>query len=158
MKPKKQKQKKRLFIDYIHLADFFFFVQVILKMAHNKEDLEQGISDKIDEFATRGYRALGVARSNCGENTPIEKCAWEMVGLMPLYDPPRPDTAATIKSAFSMGIAVKMITGDQLAIARETARQLGMSTDIHTTEFLSEVRSSIFLVAQKKKIIIIIIK
>lgn len=108
-------------------------------MAYNKRDLEKLVKDKINEYAMRGFRALGVARSNTG-NIPVDDREWEMVGLMPLYDPPRADTAATIKSAISMGIAVKMITGDQLAIARETARQLGMNTDIHTTNVLSEVR------------------
>jgi len=111
--------------------------QVILNMAYNSKELQAVVKAKIAEYAVRGFRALGVARSNSG-NVPIDQREWEMVGLMPLYDPPRSDTAETIKSALSMGIAVKMITGDQLAIARETARQLGMSTDIHTTDFLNQ--------------------
>lgn len=111
--------------------------QVILRMAHNSAELKSSVEDKINEYAVRGYRALGVARSNSGD-VPLEQCVWELVGLLPLYDPPRHDTSETIQNAMSMGIAVKMITGDQLAIAKETARQLNMKTEIYTTEVLKE--------------------
>ena len=66
----------------------------------------------------------------------IGRCAdgrqgqWQFLGVLPLYDPPREDSKATIATARQMGINVKMVTGDQLAIARETAGQLGLSTNI----------------------------
>lgn len=104
--------------------------QVILKMAHDADARREEVNRSIDEFATRGYRALGVGKSVSGD-VPMEERVWEMVGVLPLYDPPRADTAATIRAAQDMGIRVKMITGDQLAIAKETARQLGISTNIH---------------------------
>ena len=55
---------------------------------------------------------------------------WQFVGVLPLFDPPREQAKATIASARQMGVKVKMVTGDQLAIARETAKQLGMGTNI----------------------------
>jgi H+-transporting ATPase len=66
---------------------------------------------------------LGVARADQEGN-------WQFIGVLPLFDPPREQAKATIASARQMGVNVKMITGDQTAIALETARQLGLGTNI----------------------------
>lgn len=80
----------------------------------------------------------------------MEAAKWEFVALLPMFDPPRHDTAATIAECLRMGIKVKMVTGDQLLIGRETARQLGMGSILYTTEALLDVRhstkSAIFIV------------
>jgi H+-transporting ATPase len=55
---------------------------------------------------------------------------WEFVGVLPLYDPPRDDAKATIATAREMGVTIKMVTGDALEIARETAKKLGMGSNI----------------------------
>ena len=55
---------------------------------------------------------------------------WQLVGVLPLFDPPRDDAKATIATALAMGVKIKMVTGDALAIAKETAKQLGMGTNI----------------------------
>lgn len=80
---------------------------------------------KVTEFALRGLRALGVART-----VDKEMKKFEFIGLISLLDPPRPDSAQTIKECEEMGISVKMITGDQLIIAKEVAQRLGMSRTI----------------------------
>ncbi|KAG8367545.1 hypothetical protein BUALT_Bualt16G0083000 [Buddleja alternifolia] len=61
---------------------------------------------------------------------------WEFVGLLPLFDPPRHDSAETIKKALELGVNVKMITGDQLAIGKETGRRLGMGTNMYPSSSL----------------------
>ena len=61
---------------------------------------------------------------------PIKKDQWQFAGVLPLFDPPRDQAKATIASARQMGVNVKMVTGDQMAIAQETARQLGMGANI----------------------------
>jgi H+-transporting ATPase len=77
----------------------------------------------VNSFAAKGYRSLGVARADGGD--------WKYVGLLALYDPPRDDSAETIKAAQSdMGVKVKMVTGDHEAIAREIARRVGLGTNI----------------------------
>ena len=53
-----------------------------------------------------------------------------LLGVLPLFDPPRDDAKATISTARQMGVKVKMVTGDALAIAQETAKKLGMGTNI----------------------------
>ena len=78
--------------------------------------------ESVDIFAANGFRALGVARK--------EGDAWKMLGLLSLYDPPREDSAETIRKAKEHGINVKMVTGDDVAIGREIARELGMGTNI----------------------------
>ena len=65
---------------------------------------------------------------------------WDFVVLLPLFDPPRHDTKKTIEQCIEKGIQVKMVTGDQLLIGKETAKQLGMGTNMYTTEVLLAVR------------------
>ena len=62
--------------------------------------------------------------------------AWEFLGLLPLFDPPRHDSAETIRRALDLGVNVKMITGDQLAIGKETGRRLGMGTNMYPSSSL----------------------
>ncbi len=97
--------------------------QVILALSANADAIETDLSEAISEFARRGFRSLGVARADDGEK-------WQFLGVLPLFDPPREDSKATIETAKQMGVAVKMVTGDQLAIGREIAGQLGMGMNI----------------------------
>jgi H+-transporting ATPase len=97
--------------------------QVILALADNAGQLKAAADKAVSEFATRGFRSLGVARAE-GEGP------WQLVGVLPLFDPPRDDAKAVIATALSMGVKIKMVTGDALAIAKETAQQLGMGTNI----------------------------
>jgi H+-transporting ATPase len=76
-----------------------------------------------ENFATRGYRSLAVARAEAGQ-------PWRVLGVLPLADPPRDDSAATITAARDMGVTVKMVTGDQVAIGREIAQQIGLGQQI----------------------------
>ncbi|MDE2295087.1 MAG: plasma-membrane proton-efflux P-type ATPase [Gammaproteobacteria bacterium] len=77
----------------------------------------------IDTQAAKGFRTLGVA-SRAGDR------AWQLDGMISLFDPPRADSAETIAEAKRHGIAVKMITGDNVAIAREIAGELGIGRRI----------------------------
>jgi len=77
----------------------------------------------VNECAAKGYRTLGVAQTD-------DDGAWKFLGIIPLSDPPRADSGDMIKRAAEHGIDVKMVTGDNLAIARETARKLDMKSDI----------------------------
>ncbi|KAI5060469.1 hypothetical protein GOP47_0024889 [Adiantum capillus-veneris] len=77
----------------------------------------------------RGLRSLAVARQEISEKSKdSEGGPWKFCGLLPLFDPPRHDSAETISKVLNLGVNVKMITGDQLAIAKETGRRLGMGT------------------------------
>jgi H+-transporting ATPase len=97
--------------------------QVILSLAEDKASISDQLKEDVDAFAQKGYRALGVART---EN----QNKWSYVGLIGLYDPPREDSADTIKTAESMGVGVKMVTGDHIAIAKEISRQVSLGTNI----------------------------
>ena len=97
--------------------------QVILALAADAARVSASVDQAVNEFATRGFRSLGVARTD-------DQGAWKFLGVLPLYDPPREDSKATIATAGRMGVKVKMVTGDQIAIARETARELGMGANI----------------------------
>jgi H+-transporting ATPase len=97
--------------------------QVILALAANKAAVKDAVDKAVDDFAARGFRALGVARAD-GEGR------FELIGVLPLFDPPREDAKATVATARQMGVKIKMVTGDALAIARETAKALDMGSNI----------------------------
>jgi len=97
--------------------------QVILELATNAAQVKPAVEKAIEGFAARGFRSLGVARAD-------QEDKWHFLGVLPLFDPPREDSKETIATARQMGVNVKMVTGDQLAIARETAGQLGMGAHI----------------------------
>ncbi|KAM0277403.1 hypothetical protein ACHAQH_005843 [Verticillium albo-atrum] len=92
-------------------------------------EIDMAYKNKVAEFATRGFRSLGVARKR-GEGN------WEILGIMPCSDPPRHDTARTVNEAKNLGLSVKMLTGDAVGIARETSRQLGLGTNIFNADRL----------------------
>ncbi|KAM7472045.1 hypothetical protein LguiA_010228 [Lonicera macranthoides] len=109
----------------------------ILSLAHNRSEIEKRAHAIIDKFAERGLRSLGVARQEVPAGTKDSPGGpWEFVGLLPLFDPPRHDSAETIRRALDLGVSVKMITGDQLAIAKETGRRLGMGTNMYPSSSL----------------------
>jgi H+-transporting ATPase len=97
--------------------------QVILEMSANAGKVKAAVDKAVNEFAARGFRSLGVARAD-GEGK------WQFLGVLPLFDPPRDEARATIATARQMGVTIKMVTGDALAIAVETAKKLGMGTNI----------------------------
>jgi H+-transporting ATPase len=97
--------------------------QVILELSANAAQVTPSVEKAVNEFAARGFRSLGVARADA-------QGQWQFLGVLPLFDPPREEAKATIATARQMGVNVKMVTGDQVAIARETAGKLGLGTNI----------------------------
>jgi H+-transporting ATPase len=106
-------------------------VQVILALSADADRVIKGVDEAVKQFATRGFRSLGVARTRADG-------AWQFLGVLPLFDPPREDSKATIATAEQMGIKVKMVTGDQMPIAKEMARQLGLGQNIVDAAVLTE--------------------
>lgn len=105
--------------------------QVILALSADAKRVKPLVDKAVDEFASHGYRSLGVARSDADGQ-------WQMMGVLPLFDPPREEAKETIADAEGMGVDVKMVTGDQLAIARETAEKLGLGTNILDASVLND--------------------
>ena len=106
-------------------------VQVIMQLVSDEERIQPQIDQAVNQFAARGYRSLGVASTQ-------GKGKWQMLGVLPLYDPPRDDSKSTINTAEEMGIRVKMVTGDQSAIAREIAHQLNLGSNILDADVLTQ--------------------
>nr|WP_321409167.1 plasma-membrane proton-efflux P-type ATPase [uncultured Carboxylicivirga sp.] len=105
--------------------------QVILELVHNTDQIKSVVDEAVNEIAARGFRSLGVAHTN-GEGK------WQFDGVLPLFDPPREDAAETIAIARKMGVKIKMVTGDALAIAQETAQKLGMGSSIYDASGLGD--------------------
>ncbi|KAM3315783.1 hypothetical protein ACQJBY_034112 [Aegilops geniculata] len=133
---------KRTAITYIDSGGNWFRVskgapEQILNLCFNKDDIAEKAQRVVDSFAERGLRSLAVAyqdvpeRSRHGDGGP-----WVFCGVLPLFDPPRHDSADTIRRALDLGVCVKMITGDHLAIAKETGRRLGTGTNMHPSAAL----------------------
>jgi H+-transporting ATPase len=107
--------------------------QVILEMSTDAAEVRPAVEKAVNEFAGRGFRSLGVARAD-------EEGKWQFAGVLPLFDPPREQAKATIAGARHMGVDVKMVTGDQIAIARETSKQLGLGTNILDASALGDTK------------------
>jgi H+-transporting ATPase len=97
--------------------------QVILSLSYNRQEIASKVQSSVDVLANKGYRSLGVAKTDPKGN-------WEFAGIISLSDPPREDSRETIKKAQSMGVNVKMITGDHIAIAKEICKEVGLGTNI----------------------------
>ena len=107
--------------------------QVILELSANAGQVKDAVDKAVNEFAARGFRSLGVARAEADGQ-------WQFLGVLPLFDPPREDAKATIATASQMGVKIKMVTGDALAIAMETAKKLGMGINILNASGLGDVK------------------
>ncbi|KAM0440047.1 hypothetical protein ACHAPT_001150 [Fusarium lateritium] len=103
--------------------------RAILRLANCSEEVGNLYREKAQEFARRGFRSLGVAyKQNDGD--------WILLGLLSMFDPPREDTAQTIIEAGHLGVPVKMLTGDAIAIAKETCKMLSLGTKVYNSERL----------------------
>jgi H+-transporting ATPase len=97
--------------------------QVIFDLVGSQNSKLQEYKNKVDEYAQMGYRMIAVAYQH-------DQQQWRLVGLVPLFDPPREDSAQTIAEAIEMGVNIKMVTGDNVSIAKQIARKLGLKTNI----------------------------
>lgn len=93
----------------------------------NVENLREQVLKVDYDFSKAGYKTLGIV-------VKINDGPFKFVGILPMLDPPRHDTAQTVRNLTNAGINVKMITGDHLNIAKETARLIGMGVNMYTGE------------------------
>ncbi|MEJ2760341.1 MAG: plasma-membrane proton-efflux P-type ATPase [Gammaproteobacteria bacterium] len=115
--------RKRTEAEVEHDGEHFTAVkgaaQVLMGMAELEDEEAGKLNETVDQLASKGYRTLAVGRRR--EGMPLE-----LIGLIPLYDPPREDSREVIDEMHSLGVKVKMVTGDNLAIAKEIGRILGL--------------------------------
>ena len=109
--------------------------QVMLALATDTAQIKPAVDAAVNDFAARGFRSLGVARADADGH-------WRLLGVLPLFDPPREDAKSTIATARAMGVAVKMVTGGALAIAKETATKVGLGSGILDATGLGEVHET----------------
>ncbi len=98
--------------------------QVIIEQSDTKAFDKAKAYEQVEAFAVKGFRTLGVAYRRCEEDR------YHFVGLVPLFDPPREDSKEAIKEAMAKGVTVKMVTGDNVAVAKYIASLLGIGDDI----------------------------
>nr|CAD29297.1 plasma membrane H+ ATPase [Oryza sativa Japonica Group] len=109
----------------------------IIELCRLRDDVSRRVHAIIDKFADRGLRSLAVARQKVPEGSKdAPGTPWQFLAVLPLFDPPRHDSSETIRRALNLGVNVKMITGDQLAIGKETGRRLGMGTNMYPSSSL----------------------
>ncbi len=99
--------------------------QVIAELCQLQSQEKEKAGQSVDALAQHGYRSLGVATSN------DDGKSWALLGIIPLFDPPRTDSASTIIKAKEHGVHIKMLTGDDIAIAMEISTKLDLGTNIH---------------------------
>jgi H+-transporting ATPase len=103
--------------------------KAVLSIAECDEATAKHYRDTAADFARRGFRSLGVASKRGDE-------PWKVIGMLPMFDPPREDTAHTILEAQNLGLSVKMLTGDAIAIAKETCKLLALGTKVYNSHRL----------------------
>ncbi|KAH8669002.1 plasma-membrane proton-efflux P-type ATPase [Xylariales sp. PMI_506] len=103
--------------------------KAVLNISNCTEEQATLFKAKATEFARRGFRSLAVAVKK-------DEGDWELLGMLSLFDPPRSDTAQTIAEAQELGLQVKMLTGDAIAIAKETCRMLALGTKVYNSDKL----------------------
>jgi H+-transporting ATPase len=90
---------------------------------------------KVDkDLSVNGYKTIAIAVCDGNARELGDAAVWKFAGLLPMLDPPRHDTPATIESLHHANISVKMITGDHVNVGKETARLIGLGTNIHPGE------------------------
>lgn len=80
----------------------------LLNVVGANDATRKRVEGAVNGLAAHGLRALGVAICNVEEDC---KDVWQFIAVMPIYDPPREDTADTIAKAIQLGVSVKMLTG-----------------------------------------------
>jgi len=108
--------------------------QVILSLVPDNHDIAGRVGEVVSLAAEKGSRSLGVARTDAMGN-------WQFAGAILLSDPPREDSKETIAAAKGMGLNVKMVTGDHVAIAKEVAKKLDLGTNIAEASSISDLKN-----------------
>ncbi len=117
--------------------------QVIIELCHNHSFDTQQAYEQVDNFASQGFRTLGVAFRNATEKS------FTFVGLIPLFDPPREDSAAAIADSREKGVETKMITGDNLAVAKYIAGLLDIGSKIEDVRELKGESSEEYILLSR---------
>ena len=97
--------------------------QVVLDLCLPDVAMRERAEQTVNEFALKGYRALGVAKTD-------EAGRWVFLGILSLFDPPREDATSMIQEAKEHGVDIKMVTGDNIAIAKQISVELGLGQNI----------------------------
>jgi H+-transporting ATPase len=108
--------------------------QVILSLCKANDETGKNVNTNVESLSKKGYRTLAVAKS---EDNDLDSL--RLVGLLPLADPPRPDSKETIRELKRLGVKTKMLTGDNVAIAREIAGQVGIGNRIYPMSNLEKL-------------------
>ena len=113
--------------------------QIILNLC--KENIKpETVLKTVNEYANKGYRTIGVAIKKKGEIN------FNYIGIIPLFDPPRDDAKTTIEDAQNLGLNIKMVTGDNVAIANQIALQLGLEPTIKKIDDLKNNKNQEFII------------
>lgn len=100
--------------------------QVIIELSNLSEEEKESAYAEVEEFARNGFRTIGIAYKYEGESR------FNFLGLIPLYDPPRTDSKEAIEDAHKEGVEVKMVTGDNIAVAKYIASILNVGENLYS--------------------------
>jgi H+-transporting ATPase len=108
--------------------------QIIFSLCRVDDATAKSATANVEALSKKGYRTLAVAKSDDNDLDTLR-----LVGLLPLADPPRPDSKETIEELKQLGVKPKMLTGDNESIAREIAAQVGIGDRIYPISNLHEL-------------------
>ncbi len=102
-------------------------VEGILKLSKLTTKQTEEIQEITRAFASKGYRVLGVGRSNADtQKLPHSQhdFEFEFLGLVAFYDPPKKNIQHVLQQFYNAGVKVKLITGDYAETVMALANQI----------------------------------
>jgi len=109
--------------------------QVVMELCKVEEAVKAEAERVLEEMSRKGYRVLAVARST---NNYIDDL--KLIGFLALADPIRSDSKALIEEIKNLGIKPLMITGDNVVIAKEVAKQVGLGDRILSANEFKQIK------------------
>ena len=103
--------------------------EAILNVSNLSKEEKNQLKKVIDDFGLKGFRLLGVAKSNFEEdNFPKHQqdLPFEFLGFVVFYDPPKKGINTVFQQIYDAGIKVKVITGDNAETTKSIAEQAGI--------------------------------
>jgi Mg2+-importing ATPase len=94
------------------------------------EGVREKIQQRFEELSSQGLRTIGIACRDIGSASQITKdheADMTFLGFLVLFDPVKPGIVETITELRSLGITLKVVTGDNRLVASHLSQQIGLS-------------------------------
>lgn len=118
---------------YLKVLEVCTTVEVAGEMQNLSDAWRQKLQDWYSEWSEQGYRVLGIAQRVVPQQPGYgrdDEHGMVFLGFLLFFDPPKTGVLETIQRLEDMGVHIKIITGDNMLVARHTALAIGMKNPV----------------------------